>query len=217
MTLSHDSGDYWETTGAARTFTHPLDPELLSRYFSVDDRILDYGCGYGRLLAQLAERGYRDVRGVEPSAALVDRGHKEHPELRITHFEEPPLPFEDGLFDAALLFAVLTSIPDAEDRERAVAEVGRLVRPGGVLYISDVPLQTDERSVGRYRAQERETGAYGVFRIDDGGVFVHQSPESFHALLGRHGFTVETEERRRTPTLDGHTDLSLQVIARRTP
>ncbi|MFH8986234.1 class I SAM-dependent methyltransferase [Streptomyces varsoviensis] len=206
---------YWETTGAAHTFTHPLDPELLAAHLPVEGRILDYGCGYGRLVLELTERGYRDVRGVDPSAALVARGLADHPELRLTRLRELPLPFADASFDAALLFAVLTSDPDPVAQESAVAELARLVRPGGVVYVSDVPLQTDERSRARYRAQEASTGTYGVFRIEDGGTFQHQPLERFHELFGRHGFAVAEERRDVTPTLDGHTDLRVQLIVRR--
>ncbi|GAA3069353.1 hypothetical protein GCM10020000_62260 [Streptomyces olivoverticillatus] len=165
--------------------------------------MLDYGCGYGRLLAELDALGHADVQGVEPSAALVARCRKENPGLRITRAESLPLPFAEASFDAALLFAVLTSVPQEEERERAVAELARLVRPGGVLYVSDVPLQTDEASIERYRTGEAETGVYGTFRMPDGGVFVHQRPEDFHALLERHGFAVAEERQDVTPTLHG--------------
>ncbi|MEV0265592.1 methyltransferase domain-containing protein [Streptomyces sp. NPDC050617] len=207
--------EYWESAGAAHTFTHPLDPELLAAHLPVDGRILDYGCGYGRLVLELTASGYRDVRGVDPSAALIARGLAARPELRLTRMGAPPLPFADASFDAALLFAVLTSAPDPVAQESAVAELARLVRPGGVVYVSDVPLQTDERSRDRYRAQEASTGTYGVFRIEDGGTFQHQPPERFHELFGRHGFTAAEERRDVTPTLDGGTDLRVQLIMRR--
>ncbi|KJY43340.1 methyltransferase type 11 [Streptomyces sp. NRRL B-1568] len=215
MTHSAGTDGYWETTGADRTFTHALDRELLSRHVPLNARVLDYGCGYGRLLAELDALGHADVQGVEPSAALVARCRKENPGLRITRAESLPLPFTDASFDAALLFAVLTSVPQEEERERAVAELARLVRPGGVLYVSDVPLQTDEASIERYRTGEAETGVYGTFRMPDGGVFVHQRPEDFHALLERHGFAVAEERQDVTPTLHGGTDVRLQIVARR--
>jgi SAM-dependent methyltransferase len=52
--------------GSEKTFTHTLDPELLEECLPLSARILDYGCGYGRLTAQLAALGYGDVRGGSP-------------------------------------------------------------------------------------------------------------------------------------------------------
>ncbi|RSO16132.1 class I SAM-dependent methyltransferase, partial [Streptomyces sp. WAC 06725] len=53
----HPQG-FWETAGATKTFTHPLDAELLAAYVPRDVPVLDYGCGYGRLTAELGAVGY---------------------------------------------------------------------------------------------------------------------------------------------------------------
>ncbi|MBH5334251.1 class I SAM-dependent methyltransferase [Streptomyces pactum] len=208
---------YWETTGAGHTFTHPLDAGLLARYVSPDARVLDYGCGYGRLTARLAALGWSRVRGVDVSAALVARGRAEHPGLALEHVAEPPLPYPDGAFDAALLFAVLTCVPGERDQDRTLAELARLLRPGGVLYLSDVPLQDDEEHRARYRAARPWAEVYGTFRIPDGGVFRHQDPARLRERLGALGFEVAEEHRDPVPTLDGRTVTRLQLVARRGP
>lgn len=215
MTDSARLRRYWETTGAAHTFTHPLDPALLARHVSRDARILDYGCGYGRLTAELDALGYHRVRGVDPSAALVERGRAEHPGLCLERVERPPLPYPDGEFDAALLFAVLTCMPGEDAQRETLDELARLVRPGGVLYVSDVPLQSDELHLARYRAAEPWAEVYGTFGIADGGVFRHHDPRRLRERLGRHGFEVVEEHHDPVPTLDGRTVTRLQLLARR--
>ncbi|WFB10172.1 class I SAM-dependent methyltransferase [Streptomyces sp. LX-29] len=207
---------YWETTGAAHTFTHPLDAELLARHVPAGAAILDYGCGYGRLTAELTALGYADVRGVDRSAALVARGRADHPGLRLTHFERLPLSFASDSFDAALLFAVLTCVPEDRAQAETVAELARLLRPGGVLYLSDVPLQDDPHHRRSYRERRPEGGAYGTFEIEDGGVFRHQDPARLRESLERGGFEVAEEREDAVPTLDGRTVVRLQLIARRT-
>ncbi|KAA6222590.1 class I SAM-dependent methyltransferase [Streptomyces albofaciens JCM 4342] len=206
---------FWETTGAAKTFTHPLDPELLDTYVPRDVPVLDYGCGYGRLTAELVAAGYADVQGVDVSRALVERGAREHPEARLAHCPELPLPFEDASFGAALLFAVLTCVPEAATQKEIVGELGRLVRPGGVLYVSDVPLQSDRRNLTRYEDHASRYGTYGIFETPDGGVFRHSTPDHLRGLLETHGFTVETERSDTVPTMDGHTVERLQLVGRR--
>ena len=209
---------FWEGTGATKTFTHPLDPALLERYVPRDARILDYGCGYGRLTARLAELGYRDVHGVDPSHALIERGRREHPGLPLRQFDALPLPYEDGSFDAALLFVVLGVVTDDADQGALLAELARLVRPSGVLHLSDVPLQSDAHHVRRYdEAAAAEPGRpYGVFTTPDGGLFRHHRPEELRELLWALGFAVEEEHQKETATLHrGERTRSVQLVARR--
>ncbi|WP_433855788.1 class I SAM-dependent methyltransferase [Streptomyces kronopolitis] len=208
---------FWETTGSAKTFTHPLDPALLEEYVPRDARVLDYGCGYGRLTAELAGRGYRSVRGVDVSAALIARGRREHPELDLLRWGGFPLPFEDGSFDAALLFAVLTCVPGDADRSAIAGELGRLVRPGGVLYLSDVPLQGDAFHQERYRLCAERYGTYGVFGTPDGGVFRHHPPELLRQTVRAAGFALLAERRGPVPTMDGLTAERVQLVARKEP
>ncbi|MFI0224430.1 class I SAM-dependent methyltransferase [Streptomyces lydicus] len=206
---------FWETTGSAKTFTHPLDPELLDAYVPRGARVLDYGCGYGRLTAELAGLGYREVRGVDVSAALIARGRREHPELDLLRWAGFPLPFGTGSFDAALLFAVLTCVPGDAEQAAIAGELGRLVRPGGVLYLSDVPVQGDALNQERYARFAARYGTYGVFETPDGGVFRHHPPERLRGLVRAAGFSVVAERTGRVGTLDGRTAERLQLIARR--
>ncbi|MFJ9852093.1 class I SAM-dependent methyltransferase [Streptomyces sp. NPDC101150] len=215
MTTPQDAAGFWETTGAAKTFTHPLDTALLEEFVPVTARVLDYGCGYGRLTAQLAGLGYRSVRGVDFSAALVERGRREHPGADLMRWSGFPLPFGDGAFDAALLFAVLTCVPQDADQREIVGELGRLVRPGGVLYLSDVPLQSDPLNRERYEYFAGRFGTYGVFGTPDGGVFRHHPPEWLRGLVRPAGFSVVREREDTVGTLDGRSVGRLQLIARR--
>ncbi|MBM4791009.1 class I SAM-dependent methyltransferase [Streptomyces sioyaensis] len=217
MTSPQDFLGFWETTGSAKTFTHPLDPALLDAYVPRGAHVLDYGCGYGRLTAELAGLGYGAVRGVDVSAALIARGRREHPELDLLRWAGFPLPFEDGAFDAALLFAVLTCVPGDADQTAIAGELGRLVRPGGVLYLSDVPLQGDALNQERYARFAERYGTYGVFETPDGGVFRHHPPERLRGLVRAAGFSLLAERRGSVGTLDGRTAERLQLVARREP
>lgn len=215
MTSPQDLLPFWETTGSTKTFTHPLDPELLDVYLPRTARVLDYGCGYGRLTAELAGLGYRSVLGVDVSAALIERGRCEHPGLDLLRWVEFPLPFENAAFDAALLFAVLTCVPQDAAQSAIVAELGRLVRPGGVLYLSDVPLQDDAYHRGLYERCGDGYGTRGVFTTPEGGVYRHHAPERLRGLVRKAGFAVLRERMGAGATPNGHTAKRLQIIARR--
>jgi SAM-dependent methyltransferase len=99
--------------------------------------ILDAPCGFGRHTLPLARAGYRAV-GVDRSQTLIDEarrraGAERWPKLRRADYRE--LPFADASFDAALnLFSSLGYLGDEEDT-RALAEIGRVLRPGGRLLV----------------------------------------------------------------------------------
>ena len=89
-------------------------------------RVLDYGCGYGRVMEELSGYGFSGVSGVDLSPALIDRGRQLGPDLRFSVLESPPaLPCGSGSFDVVLLFAVLTCVPDDNAQQALIAELVR--------------------------------------------------------------------------------------------
>ncbi len=99
--------------------------------------VLDAPCGYGRHSTILAREGYRVV-GVDRSPVLLEEarrrtGEGEWPQwVQADHRE---LPFEDASFDAALnLFSALGYRGEEGDR-RTLAELRRVLRPGGGLVV----------------------------------------------------------------------------------
>ena len=99
--------------------------------------VLDVPCGFGRHTLPLAAAGY-GVVGVDRAQALLDEARRRagggrRPRLVRADYRE--LPFAEASFDAALnLFTSLGYLGDEED-ERALAEIGRVLRPGGRLVI----------------------------------------------------------------------------------
>ena len=98
-------------------------------------RVLDVGSGTGNLTRAVAERWPGcTVIGVDPSAAFVEAA-RERTALVASRVsfevgEAGDLPLDDGSVDAALALLVLNFVPDAD---RAVAQMRRVTRPGGVL------------------------------------------------------------------------------------
>ena len=99
--------------------------------------VLDAPCGFGRHAIPLAAAGYR-VAGVDRSPALLAEARRRAGGARWPKFSQADyrdLPFPDASFDAAVnLFSSLGYLGDAEDT-RALAEIGRTLRPGGRLVI----------------------------------------------------------------------------------
>ena len=168
---------YWNDAGTAKTFNHPVNIDRLSQYLTPQSRILDFGCGYGRVLGFLFEHGYQDLIGVDPAPAMVAAARARHPAIGFQELAHPPsLPLPDQSVDATLLFSVLTCVPSDEGQLAIVREIERVLKPGGLLYISDLWLQTDERNRERYIRDETKYGTYGVFDLPEGVTVRHHDP-----------------------------------------
>jgi ubiquinone/menaquinone biosynthesis C-methylase UbiE len=113
-----------------------LAAALLAGYPQGGD-LLDVPCGFGRHAIPLARAGYR-VTGIDRSQALLDEARRragDGPAPEFVRADYRDLPFADASFDAALnLFTSIGFLGDEEDT-RALAEIGRVLRPGGRLVI----------------------------------------------------------------------------------
>jgi len=99
-----------------------------------ETRFVEPGVGTGRIALPLMRRGYDDYAGVDVSEAMMDELRRKlgpNPgRLRLLRADARALPFADGSFDVAIIAHVLHLMPDWH---RALDEVRRVLRPGGVL------------------------------------------------------------------------------------
>ena len=170
--------DYWSRVGPGKSFGHPVNFERLEQWLSPGSRIVDLGCGYGRVLGLLFERGYHNLMGFDLAPAMIAMARERFPEIAFDEINAPPhLPLADGSVDATLLFSVLTCVPTDLGQRAIVEEVGRVLRPGGLFYISDLWLQTDERNRERYIRDQPKYGTYGIFDLPEGVTVRHHDPQ----------------------------------------
>jgi arsenite methyltransferase len=145
-----------------------------------DETVLDVGCGRGLLLIGAAKRlttgkavgvdiwQTEDLSGNRPEATLENarlEGVAERVEVKDGDARR--LPFADGTFDVIVTKEVLHNIYNAAERDTAVCEIARVLRPGGRLFLGDV------RHTGRYIQVLRECG------LED----LRRSAESVPSLL----------------------------------
>ena len=97
-------------------------------------RILDLGCGPGHVTAYLRDRG-GDAVGVDLSGSMIQIAREDHPGIRFETQSMTALDVPDDAVGAAVLLFSLTHLSPA-DRDAALAEVHRVLRPGGVALVS---------------------------------------------------------------------------------
>lgn len=112
-----------------------LDPPMLERVAAGGfRRALDVGCGEGRFCRVLRDRGIA-ATGLDPTEALIAEARRRDPvgDYRIGRAEA--LDFPDAAFDLVVSYLTLIDIPDVA---AAVAEMTRVLAPGGALLIANI-------------------------------------------------------------------------------
>ena len=96
-------------------------------------RVLDAGCGAGRMSRYLADRGCA-VEGVDLSPGMVAMARRDHPDLCFVVGALSALPYADGRFDGVMLwYSIIHTPPNGQ--ARIAEEAARVVRPGGHVLV----------------------------------------------------------------------------------
>jgi len=124
-----------------------LFPHLQRQLSGGEQLLLDFGCGPGRFTPALAEMvGCRAV-GVDPIQSLLDLAPA-HPDVEYRRIDDGRIPLEDSAADIAWICLVLGTITDDDALRASVAEIGRVLRPGGLVFL--VENTAEKQSIPRF-------------------------------------------------------------------
>jgi SAM-dependent methyltransferase len=177
---------------------------LRRRLLTGPGRCLDLGCGGGHFTAVAVELGWTVV-GVDGSADQLRVARRRLPDVELVCADAADLPFDDDSFDAA--YSTFTHT-DFDDFAAAIAEVRRIVRPGGrFVYVGNHPcfvgatqeqpadgtprLHPGYRRSGRWDAADAPGATPEGWRVRIGS-FVHLTLADF--LNAFTGFSLEAAE-----------------------
>jgi SAM-dependent methyltransferase len=135
-------------------------------------RILDVGCASGRLLANLRERGFTEVTGLDPSPACAAAARRLYG-IDVKAMTLGALACTNERYDLIVLVGVLEHL---RDLDAAFAQLRGLLSPGGQLYV-EVPDVTAFADCDNAPYQDFSTEHINFF-----------SPISLGNLMRRHGF-----------------------------
>jgi SAM-dependent methyltransferase len=106
---------------------------VIERHFPPGTRILESGCGAGRWVRFLQDRGHKMV-GLEYSRETVEMVKRHWPDLNIIEGDCERSPFPDESFDGALSFGVVEHW--VEGPQRPLRDLLRVLKPGAKAFIS---------------------------------------------------------------------------------
>jgi len=137
--------------------------------------LLELGCGTGNDAARLAAAGY-EVIATDFSAEAIDAARARHGSTVtfLTADMTRQLPFADGSFDAIMSNVAMHMFPDSVTRA-VFAEVGRLVRPGGLFLFHVNALEDRPLRARRQPAREIEPD----YVIEESGQTMHFFSEPY--------------------------------------
>jgi SAM-dependent methyltransferase len=199
------NAQWWQdsfTGGADAEYEEQILP-LVRAQLAGARRTLDIGCGEGqlaRVVAQLASS--QQVVGLDPTRSQVEEAQRRqlpaHP-IDLVRGEAARLPFPSASFDAALACLVFEHI---ELVDEALAEVGRVLEPGGVFvfllnhpllqapgsgWIDDQILEEQYWRIGPYLVED-----HGIEEVDHGVwiPFIHRPLSRYINALAAAGLYV---------------------------
>lgn len=195
--------------GALRAVIDPLDRDGVKNAFidrlqwgavrpqlGPPGRLLDLGCGTGRMAERVLARGF-DYTGIDASEKMIEVARASHADPRA-RFEVAPChatPFADGAFDVCLTVGVHQYLINGPEGPSTMKEIARVLRPGGRL----VMIEQASLSGGR-----------------SGTVASAATPDDYRRELSPH-FEIELLRRARSSASSRVSQRALRLAVRAGP
>jgi trans-aconitate 2-methyltransferase len=155
------------------------------------ERILDVGCGDGKVTAEIASRASKgSVVGVDPSQEMISFAQSHYdssarPNLRFQVADARSLPFQNE-FDLVVSFNALHWVPE---QAAALSSIHSALISGGKAQLRLVPAGT-RKSLENIVEETRRTSRWSAYFQDFHDPYLHLTPDEYAAMAECNGFRV---------------------------
>jgi SAM-dependent methyltransferase len=178
--LNHSEADLARVTEMQRQAIYPHVRAALRG----DERVaLDFGCGPGRFTADLARMINGRSIGVDTTRAFIEMAPRiEGVEFRVM----PPgrIPADDGEVDLLWVCLVLGGIVEDHVLKSSIAELDRVLKPGGLLVLIENTSNNADAAHWRFRTVEAYQGLVPFAKLELKGDY-EDSAERISIMIGR--------------------------------
>jgi SAM-dependent methyltransferase len=164
---------------------------VIGRELAGFGRILDFGCGPGRIMRHLGPLAeHSNLHGVDVDADAIAWCTEQIPFAQFAVGpHEPPLPYDDGSFDLIFNHSVFTHL-DAARQDQWLAELQRVLAPGGIALLTVHSTRQWNQALAYFEEAGESTTAYRERIAREGIVFIHDDafvgsthPEWYHSTF----------------------------------
>jgi len=222
---------YWETVSGKKI---PSSLELypvVHRYLQEGYKILDIGCGFGKISLELASLGYavtgidinsEAIRLSKVAAKSLEHDQKTERRAEFNVGNAACLPFRGSSFDFAVMQAFLTSVPDPQTRIRIIQEAFRVLKTGAYLYLVEFGQNWHLKLYRKRYLQDfpvtKEEGSFLALNPETGEVEFtahHFSEKELVFLLVDCGFEIDYFRVEELNTRTGNRINGFVVVAKK--
>ena len=159
----------WDNMWTARTIEQELEAcdietpprELFLQYLTKKDKIVEAGCGFAKWVIYLHRRGH-DIVGIDNNEFAISKLKEFDKSLQVESGDILNIQYPDNYFDAYISMGVIEHFE--EGPQAALHEAYRLVKPGGLIFVS-VPMVNSIRRIIRRPVRNTISSLLRAFKI----------------------------------------------------
>lgn len=190
---------------------------LFKKHIKETNRILDLGCGTGRTTIGLFKMGYKNIIGLDITPDFIQIAQSLSREngfaIDFLKGNACALPFEDKCFDVVIFsYSGLMCIPKLSNRKKALSEISRVLKTGGLFIFSSGDREDEEeiekfgelwakrKKIFEKGEQDKNLEMFGDiwFQNDSGSGFLHiPSFSEIKDFVSTEPFEIIFSEMRR--------------------
>ena len=195
LNASHSESEMRDVTARQKNELYPVFRDSLS---GSEQIVLDFGCGTGRFTPDLARIVGGKAIGVDPTASLLHLAPRSD-DVEYRRMNEGLIPVEDRSIDAIWIVLVLGAITEPPALRGTIAEIDRVLKPGGLVLVAENTSSKADGPYWAYRSLDEYTTMFAGYSLVPRGQYVDLD-DRISILVGRKpGMSLLAKEQAAPP------------------